>query len=207
MKKVLVINSHPRYQDKENSITVQLKDYTLELLSRNSNIEVETLDLYAPDFFLPRIEEDMFYAWGGSNLTEQQQNISDRQNELIEQFIAADYVFIFSPLHNFNVTSRFKDYIDNIFIARRTFRYTENGSVGLLDNSKRIAYIQVSGGVYTQDLRYIHLDIAPYYVRSVFAMMGITTINVLRVEGTNLGIDGIVEKAKRDLGALIEKMD
>ncbi|VED63897.1 NAD(P)H-dependent oxidoreductase [Staphylococcus delphini] len=38
--------------------------------------------------------------------------------------------FWFSPLHNFNVTSRLKDYIDNILIARQTFKYTSDGSVG-----------------------------------------------------------------------------
>ncbi|RNM43564.1 FMN-dependent NADH-azoreductase, partial [Staphylococcus aureus] len=33
-------------------------------------------------------------------------------------------------LHNFNITSRLKDYIDNIMIARETFKYIEEGSVG-----------------------------------------------------------------------------
>lgn len=39
-------------------------------------------------------------------------------------------IVIISPLHNFNVTSRLKDYIDNILIARQTFKYTSDGSVG-----------------------------------------------------------------------------
>ncbi|KLD61324.1 FMN-dependent NADH-azoreductase, partial [Lactiplantibacillus plantarum] len=39
------------------------------------------------------------------------------------------------PLHNFNVPARLKDYIDNILVARETFRYTENGSVGLMTDN------------------------------------------------------------------------
>ncbi len=49
-------------------------------------------------------------------------------SEILKQFkIANKYVIVF-PLHNFNIPSKLKDYIDNILIARETFKYTETAS-------------------------------------------------------------------------------
>ncbi len=209
MKKVLIINCHPQYQN-NLSVTVQLKKFALEHLLPNPNINVEVLDLYAPDTFIPRLDEDMITAWGEVSISPLQTTILDRQNMLIDQFVGADYVFIFSPLHNFNVTSRFKDYIDNLLIAKRTFRYTSNGSEGLLDNSKRIVYVQVSGSEYTQDMRYIQMDIAPYYVRTIFNVMGISHLDLVRVQGTALSRnnkDELVNKAKQDLLPLLQRVE
>ncbi|WP_310590940.1 NAD(P)H-dependent oxidoreductase [Streptococcus gallolyticus] len=52
-----------------------------------------------------------------------------------------------SPLHNFNLTSRMKDYIDNILIARATFEYTENGSVGLMTDDCQVLWLLASGSM------------------------------------------------------------
>ncbi|MGX0277930.1 FMN-dependent NADH-azoreductase [Staphylococcus haemolyticus] len=41
---------------------------------------------------------------------------------LLNQFKANHLIVILIPLHNFNITSRLKDYIDNIMIARETFK-------------------------------------------------------------------------------------
>lgn len=209
MKKVLIINCHPQYQN-NLSVTVQLKNFALEQLLPNPNINTEILDLYAPDTFIPRLDEDMITAWAETSISPLQTTILDRQDMLIKQFVEADHVFIFSPLHNFNVTSRFKDYIDNLLIAKRTFRYTSNGSEGLLDNSKRIVYVQVSGSEYTQDMRYVQMDIAPYYVRTIFNVMGISHLDLVRVQGTALSRnnkDELINKAKQDLFPLLQRVE
>nr|WP_290439839.1 NAD(P)H-dependent oxidoreductase [Streptococcus gallolyticus] len=44
-------------------------------------------------------------------------------------------------MHNFNLTSRMKDYINNILIARATFEYTENGSVGLMTDDCQVLWL------------------------------------------------------------------
>lgn len=121
--------------------------------------------------------------------------------------IAADIILIYSPLHNFNVTSKFKDYIDNIFIPRKTFKYTEEGSVGLLSNNKKVAYIQSSGGDYSTELRYVNADISTLYVRTFLSFMGITQMKEIKMQGLDIpGCDKakVIQCAKEDLKNFIE---
>ena len=40
-------------------------------------------------------------------------------------------------------------------VAKQTFKYTADGSVGLLDGHQKVAYIQSSGSDYEHDLRYV----------------------------------------------------
>lgn len=70
-------------------------------------------------------------------------------NEVVDQFIEADYYIFVTPMWNFSVPSKMKDYIDNIAAAGKTFKYTEHGPVGLLQN-KKMVHIQSSGGIYSQ---------------------------------------------------------
>lgn len=185
--KVLHINCHPLF-DNDKHTTVKLSNHGLQLLKKIDGIELEVLNLYDDNFFLPKVNNALLGAWlkRGQDLTEDEDRNFTRQQELVKQWIEADYVFIYSPLHNFNVTSAFKDYVDNILIAGKTFKYTEHGSVGLLDNSNRIVYIQSSGGAYQDELRYINADIAPHYVRTILSFMGIEKMHLIRVEGLDL---------------------
>lgn len=185
--KVLHINCHPAHADFNRS-TVQLAGHALELLAEYPQLELEVLHLYADDFFLPQANNAMLKAWfkTDADWNAEEKAMMHRQHFLLTQWIQADWIFIYSPLHNFNVTAKFKAYIDNILIAGRTFKYTENGSVGLLNNSKKVLYVQSSGGAYTQDVRYVNADIAPHYVRTVLSFMGIHRMHLIRVEGLDL---------------------
>ena len=87
---------------------------------------------------------------------------------LLNQFKANHRIVILTPLHNFNITSRLKDYIDNIMIARETFKYTEDGSVGLMTDDYKALLLQASGGVYTNDDRYTPLEFSYYYLKEMF---------------------------------------
>jgi FMN-dependent NADH-azoreductase len=72
-------------------------------------------------------------------------------SEILQQFKSANTFVIVLPLHNFIIPSKLKDYMDNIMIARETFKYTENGSVALLKDGRRLLVIQASGGIYTNN--------------------------------------------------------
>ena len=41
-------------------------------------------------------------------------------------------------------------YIDNIFIAGETFKYTENGSVGLMTDDYRLLMLESAGSIYSK---------------------------------------------------------
>ncbi|PWV46520.1 FMN-dependent NADH-azoreductase [Chitinophaga sp. S165] len=203
MKKILHINSHPLFE-KGTSSTVQLAKHGLSLLQALPDVEIETLNLYSKDIFIPRVDELMFSMWSkqGNNITREEQLIFDVQNQLIDQWIAADYIFIYSPLHNFNVTAKFKDYVDNLMIAGRTFRYTKTGSVGLLDPAKKVVYVQSSGSDYRSDITYVNADIAPHYVRTILSFMGIKHMHLISAQGLDMSSndrDEVISDAKREI--------
>ncbi|GAA2714286.1 hypothetical protein GCM10009865_43160 [Aeromicrobium ponti] len=75
-------------------------------------------------------------------LTSQEQKVTERMSEILQQFKSANTYAIVLPLHNFNIPSKLKDYMGNIMIVRKTFIYTENGSVGLLKDGRRMLVIQ-----------------------------------------------------------------
>ncbi len=103
--------------------------------------EVIHLDLYKEN--IPQIDADVFSGWGklqsGSGfeqLSEHEKAKVGRLNELSEQFIAGDkYVFV-TPLWNFSFPPVMKAYFDAVAVAGKTFKYTEQGPIGLLTDKK-----------------------------------------------------------------------
>ena len=63
-------------------------------------------------------------------------------NTNLETFMNADrYVFV-TPMWNFSYPPVVKAYLDNVAIAGKTFKYTENGPVGLLEGKKHFTFRQ-----------------------------------------------------------------
>lgn len=186
--KTLLINAHPDYQN-NNSFSATLQEKFLDkYAARFSNDDLTILNLYATD--IPRIEQDeLLGIWkkqaDNLPLTEAELALAKQSQALLEQFKEHHRIVIVSPLHNFNVTSRMKDYIDNILIARETFKYTENGSVGLMTDDYQVLLLLASGSIYTNQDRYTTLDFAPNYIRGIFQeIMGFDTFHLVRAQGT-----------------------
>jgi len=109
-------------------------------------------------------------------------------DELIAELVAADTLVIGTAFINFNITSTLKSWIDYIGRAGRTFRYTATGPEGMLTGKK--AYVVLaSGGVYSEGPA-AALDHATPYLKSFLAFIGITDVEVIRVEGVSRGADG-----------------
>lgn len=102
-------------------------------------------------------------------------------------------------MHNFNIPSKLKDYMDNIMIARETFKYTENGSVGLLKDGRSMIVIQGSGAIYTNNDWYTEVEYSHKYLKSMFNFLGIEDYEILRVQGTSiLDKDEVLQKAYKE---------
>lgn len=121
--------------------------------------------------------------------------IAIQSEKLLKQFKKSDHIIIATPLHNFNISSRLKDYLDNILIAKHTFKYTESGeSVGLMQNHKCLVF-QSSGCVYA------NMDFAKQYLETMFKnIMDFDEFNIIRAEGTDfLERSVILEKSKIEI--------
>lgn len=106
---------------------------------------------------------------------------TERLNEIVEQYVAADkYVYV-SPMWNFSFPPILKAYIDAICIAGKTFKYTESGPVGLLTDKKAI-HIQASGGVYSEGPA-ASFESGHSYLKKIMQFQGISSFEGIFVEG------------------------
>lgn len=187
MNKTLIINAHPKVDD-PSSISIKVLNHFLvsykELIPNNETIE--QINLY--DDVVPMIDKTVLSAWekqgNGQKLTDEEQKVTERMSEILQQFKSANTYVIVLPLHNFNIPSKLKDYMDNIMIARETFKYTETGSVGLLKDGRRMLVIQASGGIYTNDDWYTEVEYSHKYLKAMFNFLGIEDYQIVRAQGT-----------------------
>ncbi|WP_426427456.1 FMN-dependent NADH-azoreductase [Staphylococcus equorum] len=202
--KTLIINAHPNFNN-EDSFSYKLQEMFLKKYKDTfPNDTPEILNLYAID--LPRIDTtQLLNIWdkqhADETMTEDECYMSEITTNLLLQFKSYHRIIIVSPLHNFNVTSRLKDYIDNILVARQTFKYTSEGSVGLMTDNYKALYLQASGSIYTNDDRYKPLDFSYSYLRAMFEdIMAFDAFYIARAQGTAiLTEETILQNAERDL--------
>lgn len=209
MKKLLYITANPGTEERSYGLQVGRK-FVEEYKTANPEDLVVEIDLF--DSFIPTIDRDMMSAWGklGSgaafeSLNEEEAKKVSRFGELTEQFVDADkYVFV-TPLWNFTIPAVMKSYLDTVCVAGKTFKYTEQGPVGLLEG-KKLLHIQASGGIFSEGPAAAS-DHGNGYIKTIAQFIGITDVNSIFVEGTaidptkgqeikELAIEKAVELAK-----------
>ncbi|MED0934519.1 NAD(P)H-dependent oxidoreductase [Bacillus mobilis] len=187
MNKTLIINAHPKVDD-TSSVSIKVFNHFLESYTEliPNNETIEQINLY--DDVVPMIDKTVLSAWekqgNGQELTGEEQQVTERMSEILQQFKSANTYVIVLSLHNFNIPSKLKDYMDNIMIARETFKYTETGSVGLLKDGRRMLVIQASGGIYTNDDWYTEVEYSHKYLKAMFNFFGIEDYQIVRAQGT-----------------------
>jgi FMN-dependent NADH-azoreductase len=122
---------------------------------------------------------------------------------VLDQFLAADTVVIGAPMYNFSIPSQLKAWLDRILVPGKTFQYSAEGVTGLATD-KRIVVVASRGNVYGEGAPAAAFEHAESYLRAVFAFIGITNVDVIVVEGTNISpeqrlkaIDGALEATMR----------
>ncbi|MFD9626416.1 FMN-dependent NADH-azoreductase [Peribacillus muralis] len=202
MSKLLIINAHPRV-DSDSSFSLNVFNHFLKRYKELHGDEevIEQINLYRDE--VPMINEMILTAWEktakGQELTVEEKRVTDRMTEVLYQFKTANKYVIVLPLHNFNIPSKLKDYMDNIMIPRELYKYTENGSVGLLKDGRSMLVIQGSGSIYTNNDWYAEVEYSHKYLKSMFNFFGIEDYEMLRVQGTALiGGDELLEKAYKE---------
>ena len=100
----------------------------------------------------------------------------------LDELLAADILVIGAPMYNFTVPSQLKAWIDRIAVAGKTFRYTQDGPVGLL-GGKRAFIASARGGVYSPGSPAAALEHHETYLTGVLAFLGIRDVTIVRAEG------------------------
>ena len=170
LTRILKINSSAR---REDSVTRNLTDAIISHVSESAPVQVIERDVSEG---LPFINE----AWVGANFTPAEMRTSaqvaalSKSDELIQEIVDADVLVIGAPIYNFGVSATFKAWIDQIARAGVTFKYTENGPIGLLTGKKAIVAI-ASGGTQSGS----DIDFATPYIRHVMGFIGITDVQFI----------------------------
>lgn len=151
----------------------------------------------------PHLSGHLLPVLGGpkDGLDPVQQAELERTEAWLNEFIEADVLVLGVPQYNFGIPSQLKGWIDRIAQAGRTFRYTENGPVGLAGGKKTIV-VSSRGGV-RQDPN--GLDLHEVTIDTVLRFLGITDITYVRAHGLAMGPEyraAGLDAAKRDVAAL-----
>jgi FMN-dependent NADH-azoreductase len=119
---------------------------------------------------------------------------------LIDELKRADVIVLGVPMYNFDVPSTLKAYFDHIGRAGVTFRYTEQGPVGLLTGKK--VYIFASrGGLYAGKPH----DTQSAYLKNFLGLLGITDIEFVYAEGIAISAaskDAAIAQARKAIAQL-----
>jgi len=113
---------------------------------------------------------------------EEQKAVVAYADQLLAEVKEADEILFTAPMYNFALPSQTKTYLDYLCRAGVTFKYTETGSVGLLDD-KPVFVITTRGGIY----KGTEADLQTPYLKMLFGFIGINDLRMIHAEGLALG--------------------
>ncbi len=167
----------------ENSnSTVLVKKVVDQLKAQHDVIEIITRDLTANP--LPYFDAQVAMALNSeaSSRTEEQQEIVELSNALIAEIEAADIIVLGVPMYNFGIPAQMKSWFDLLARAGKTFKYTEQGPVGLLAD-KPVYVAAARGGVHLGKMS----DSQTPFIKTILGFLGLTDVRIVYAEGLNMG--------------------
>lgn len=180
MKTILFINSSIRGND---SHSAQLAQQFLAGLPQQS-YKLDTIDLDKDP--VGHLDMDEMVAWmtPEEQRTDEQKSLAAVSDNIIARVKAADVILVGVPMYNFAIPSQLKAFFDRLARAGITFKYTENGSVGLLQD-KPVIIFTARGGIY-QDTP---ADSQTPFLISFFNFVGLKDLHFVYAEGLNMGAE------------------
>jgi len=180
MKTLLQINTS-LFSDQGQSSQLA-NQYVEKWRAANSDGRVIVRDLATQP--VPHLTAERFQAFLADPQTrtaEQAAHVAE-SDAYVEELQAADVLVIGLPMYNFGVPSTLKAWIDHVARAGHTFKYTENGPVGLLSDRKTVLFA-ARGGQY----RGTPQDTQTGYVSTFLNFLGIHDIEFVYAEGLAMG--------------------
>lgn len=189
--KILNINSS---SNKSASTSTNFADKVVaQLVKENKGATVVKRHTTYSD--LPFIDESILGAlFPQGERTEEQKKALTLSDELVDEVLAADVLVIGAPIYNFSVPASLKAYFDLIARAGLTFKYSETGPIGLLENKK--AYVVVSSGgteIGSSD------DFAGNYIKHFLGFIGIKDVEFVRLDQLMFSSETKINEANKKI--------
>jgi FMN-dependent NADH-azoreductase len=188
------------------SVSSQLtKETVASLRSHDPDLRVIVRDIGATP--IPHLDPESVAAIRGATPANEKQAAAQALSDhLIAELKAADTIIIGAPMYNFGISSTLKSWFDYVVRAGITFRYTENGPVGLLEG-KRAIVIESRGGFFS-DGPTKGMDAQEPHLRTLLGFMGIKDVTFVRAEKLAFGPDvrqQSIDTARAQLGQAVHE--
>lgn len=179
---VLVVKANNR----PASEGISSKMYEVFMDNIGTDADVKTFDVFKED--MPYFGQDFFSAMQKSAQAEELNDIEQRiltaANGAMDAFLEADVVVFAFPLWNKTIPAPLQTFIDYIYRAGVTFKYTEEGPQGLVPE-KKVIILNARGGVYSTP-EMAPSEMSVNYVRMIMNFFGIEDIEEVIIEGHNM---------------------
>lgn len=106
--------------------------------------------------------------------------------QLVDEVKAADVIVLGSGMINFGPSSQLKAWFDHITWPGVTFAYNEAGRPQGLLTGKKVYLVTATGGVFSEG-DWAPFDFQAGYLRHLLSFIGLTDVEIVRVEGTVFG--------------------
>lgn len=155
--------------------------FLARLAVRDPGLQVEALDVWSAD--LPALDgagiEARYAILHGAPVTAAQQAAWAEVAAVGRAFAHFDAYLISTPMWNFGLPYRLKQYIDLITQPGVLFTATPEGAASGALAGKRAWLIATSAWAYEPDGGIAHLDFQARYLREWFAFCGLTDLEVI----------------------------
>ncbi|MES5101056.1 FMN-dependent NADH-azoreductase [Agrobacterium sp. BA1120] len=200
MSKILLLTSSPRA---EESLSNKFAGDLAAKLQAQTNGSITHLDLGQNP--IPHLDQVTTSAIRKSadQRDAQEAAAAEYSDKRVAELLEADTIIIGTGLINFAIYSGLKSWIDNVARAGLTFKYTESGPIGLA-TGKKVYIVLSSAGVYSEGPA-AAMDHAIPYLKTVLGFLGLTDIEVIRIEGLAFGPEA-AEKAIASATAKVEEL-
>ncbi|MCM3612272.1 FMN-dependent NADH-azoreductase [Planococcus sp. MERTA32b] len=179
---VLVVKANNR----PASEGVSSKMYDVFMDNVGSDMNVKTFDVFKED--MPYFGQDFFDAMQKSAQAEELNDIEQRiltaANKAMDAFLDANVVVFAFPLWNKTIPAPLQTFIDYIYRAGVTFKYTEEGPQGLVPE-KKVIILNARGGIYSTP-EMAPSEMSVNYIRMIMNFFGIEDIEEVIIEGHNM---------------------
>jgi FMN-dependent NADH-azoreductase len=117
-------------------------------------------------------------------------------DKIVSELKYNDVLVIGVPIYNFSMPASLKAWADLAARLGETFRYTETGPVGLLENKK--AYVVIASGGTIVDSE---IDILTPWLRHFLGFIGIKDVTIIGADVLNQNFDAGLARAEKQLAA------
>lgn len=120
--------------------------------------------------------------------------------QLIDELKSADTLVLAAPMYNFGIPASLKQWIDAICRAGVSFKYTEQGPVGLL-GIQRAFIITATGGTPLGS----EMDFSSRYLEHICHFLGISEVFHIDASGSKGTPEQVIAQGKQQVDALMSE--